>query len=135
MAAVVLATALAVMAGCTRNGESFRSYQLVNAERDAAGVAPLVLDQALIDKAQGWAETLAASGDLRHSSLTQGVPDGWRTLAENVGVASGPDEAHALLMASSGHRANIVDGRSNRVGVGAAWAGGRLYVVQVFGGY
>lgn len=135
MAAVVVALALVAVVGCTRNAESFRSYQLVNAERDAAGAGPLTLDQTLVDKAQAWAETLAASGALRHSSLTQGVPEGWRSLSENVGVASSPEEAHALLMASSSHRANILDGRSNRVGIGAAWAGGRLYVVQVFGAY
>lgn len=131
--ALVVVAALAT--GCTKNLEAFDSLQRVNAERTDHGLAPLALDDTLVAKAQAWAETLAAEGTVRHSTLTDGVPGGWTSLAENVGSATTVAEMHGLLMASPPHRANILEGRSNRVGTGVATAGGRIYVVQVFGGY
>ncbi len=131
--ALVVVAALAV--GCTKNLEAFDSLQRVNAERTAHGLAPLALDDTLVAKAQAWAETMAAGGTVRHSTLTDGVPAGWTSLAENVGSATTVAEMHSLLMASPPHRANILEGRSNRIGTGVATAGGRIYVVQVFAGY
>jgi uncharacterized protein YkwD len=37
-------------------------------------------------------------------------------------------------MASSAHRANILNPRFNRIGTGVAEVGGRYFVVQVFAG-
>ena len=134
--AVALAAALmALGAGCTKNAEAYASFQRINTERTNHGLGTLVLDDALVAKAQAWAETLAATGTVRHSVLTDGVPAGWRFVGENVGSAGSVDQMHDLYMASAPHRANILDARPNRVGTGAAMAGGRLYVVQVFAGY
>jgi uncharacterized protein YkwD len=136
---VLVATAalvgLSATSGCTKNGEAWRSFQLINQERAAAGVAPLDLDAALVEKAQAWAETMAAEGRWRHSNLLDGVTPGWRYVAENVGAAGNVDEVHFYLMRSPSHRANVLDRRSNRVGTGAAVADGRVFIVQVFAGY
>lgn len=52
--------------------------------------------------------------------------------AENVATAASPDEAHAALMHSPGHRANIMDPRYNAAGVGVVEVQGHLFVTQDF---
>ena len=131
LAAVVGIGLLVGLAGCT-NPQALESLQRVNDERAANGLPLLQQDDALAAKAQAWAEQLAATRSVRHSVLTNGLPPTWRFAAENVGSASSVAEMHSLLMGSPGHRANILDGRPNRVGTGAAFADGRVYVVQVF---
>ena len=133
LAAAVLVAAVA-LTGCNA-AQANESVQRINEARDAQGLPPLQVEDGLARKAQAWADRLAASGSLGHSSLTADVPGGWSYLAENVGSASSIAEMHALYMASPPHRANILDRRSNRVGVGVAEGGGRVYVVQEFGAY
>jgi len=131
MGLAVLVASLS-LAACTKNGEAFESFQRVNAERSGQGLPGLQLDDALVAKAQAWAETLAATGSVRHSGLTDGAPADWQFLAENVGSATSVAEMHGLFMGSPHHRDNILDGRPTRIGTGAAMAGGRVYVVQEF---
>jgi uncharacterized protein YkwD len=136
--AVALGAALVLAAfagGCTRNAEAFTSFQRINTQRVGQGLPALAIDDALVAKAQAWAETLAATGTVRHSVLADGVPAGWRFVGENVGSAGSVDQMHDLFMASAPHRANILDARPDRVGTGVAMAGGRVYVVQVFAAY
>ena len=121
------------MSGCTRNVEAFQSFQLLNAERAAHGVAPLALDDRLVAKAHEWAATMAASRDVRHSNLTAGVGSGWTALGENVACAGSVAKVHSLFMSSSVHRSLVLDPRMTKVGTGVAVVGGRVYVVQVFG--
>lgn len=52
--------------------------------------------------------------------------------AENVAEAESGEEAHMALMASPGHRANILDSRYNAAGVGVVARNGRLFVTQDF---
>ena len=133
LAVAALCAALVGMSGCTRNAEAFQSFQLLNSERGARGIAPLALDDRLIAKAHEWAATMAASGDVRHSSLTSGVGSGWTVLGENVGSAGSVAKVHSLFMNSSVHRSMLLDRRMTKVGTGVAVVGGRAYVVQVFG--
>lgn len=121
------------MSGCTRNAEAFHSFQLLNAERAAHGVAPLALDDRLIAKAHDWAAAMAAAGDVRHSNLTSGVGAGWTVLGENVGSAGNVAKVHSLFMNSTVHRSMVLDRRMTKVGTGVAVVSGRVYVVQVFG--
>ncbi len=134
---LVLAALLAVglLSGC--DGMSVNDMtQRVAGERAARGIPALQVDPGLSRKAQDWAEQLAATRSLRHSDLTVGVPDGWTSLAENVGSGTSTADMHARFMASTLHRANILEPRSNRVGIGVATGSdGRLYVVEEFGGY
>ena len=132
VAAVALVLAL-VASGCTKNAQAAESARLINNERARRGMRELALDINLVNKAQAWAEHMARSGKVSHSVLRQ-VNGRWSYLAENVGWARSPGEAHSLFMKSSAHRASILSGRYTKVGTGVAVRNGRHYVVQVFGG-
>lgn len=108
-----------------------RSLDLMNAERRAAGMHELVNDLDLNSRAQQWAEHLAVQGRLSHSNLT--VPPGATRVAENVAYSASIDISHRNLMNSPGHRANILDRRMTRVGIGVATSpDGRVWLVQLF---
>lgn len=133
--ALVLVAVLVVMgASCTKNVESLQSVQLANGERNARGIRGLVIDDTLVEKAQAWAEHMAAVGGISHSRLTDGAGSNWRILGENVGVAGSVAEVNRLFMNSAPHRANILNGAYNRIGTGVAVVGGRYFVAQVFAG-
>jgi len=76
----------------------------------------------LQEMAQGWAEHMAATGDLTHSPGT--VP-------EVVGYGEDWRAVFAAFMDSPRHRA-ILLGDWTRVGIGAERAGRRAFVVVVF---
>ncbi len=131
----VAVAALAVLgASCTKNAAAFESAQRVNGTRSERGLRGLAIDPVLVDKAQAWADQMAANGAISHSVLTDGAGSNWRVLGENVGWARSVGEMHSMFMNSSEHRANIVSGRYNRIGTGVAVVDGRYYVVQVFAG-
>lgn len=112
------------------------ALETINNTRAARGLSVLTPSPHAMDKAQAWAEHLAAEHNLKHSNVTDGMPDGWRRLGENVG--SGPDVGaiFAALLLSPSHRANLVDPRWNWAGTGVASASdGTVYVVQVFALY
>ncbi|CAN5603007.1 hypothetical protein BH10ACT3_BH10ACT3_16030 [soil metagenome] len=119
-------------AGCTKNAQAFQSAQQVNTARTDRGLPALTLNDTLVDKAQAWAETMAANGSASHSVLTQGVGPGWSRIGENVGWARSIDEMHQMFMNSPAHRAAILDGGYPQYGVGVAIVNGRYYVAQVF---
>lgn len=131
---VALALSLTLIAAaCTKNPESFESSQLANTERSNRGIAALSLDGALVEKAQAWANHMAATGQVSHSNLRDGAP-GFRYLGENVGWARSVGEMHSLFMASPSHRNTILSGQYTKFGTGVAIVNGRYYVVQVYGG-
>lgn len=134
MVTAALAAVAVLAAGCTKNGEAWDSAVLVNATRDGRGIHKVALDEVLVEKAQAWAEHMAATGSVRHSTLTQGVGDNWSVLGENVGWARSVDEMHRLFMDSASHRSTMLDRRYTRFGVGVAVANGRYYTAQVFAG-
>ncbi|GAB2685863.1 hypothetical protein GCM10027194_19460 [Thalassiella azotivora] len=105
---------------------------LVNQERAAAGVAPLARAADLDQVAQRWSERMAAENRLRHNPSLSSEVGGWRRIAENVGVGGSEAQVHGALMASAGHRANILDSRHSQVGIGVATGHGRVWVTQVF---
>ena len=114
---------------------------LVNAERAARGLAPMVWDQRLELAAQRHSDDQAAMRRMSHtgsdgSSLVDRlarVGFSWRSAAENV--ASGQTTAGSVMAAwmnSPGHRSNILS-TNTRIGVGfAVAADGRRYWTQVF---
>ena len=131
LAAPVLVVALAACEP-TPQQDAVRGH--INESRRAHGVHAVSDDVTVRLKAQAWAEHLAASGSLSHSDLRSGldaVP--WVGIAENVGSGSSIGQVHESFMASSRHRANILDRRWDRVGTGHAVGGNRqVYTVQVF---
>jgi uncharacterized protein YkwD len=98
-------------------------------------------DTQLAQLAQSHAEEIAASGTLWHSDLGGWLASpwmsGWHELGENVLVALPGTNAFAAedqWMASGPHRANILNGDFNRVGVGVKVDGsGRVWMVALFG--
>ncbi len=117
---------------------------LVNQQRQKAGLAGLKSDSELMRLAQLKAEDMAAKGYFSHTSPTYGSAfdmlkkEGYsyRTAGENI--AMGQKTAETVMngwMNSSGHRANILDSGYTKIGVGyAVNAKGTPYWVQIFAG-
>lgn len=121
-------------AGCTP--EQLELQQLVNSERVHAGLVPLLPSVHATAKAQAWAEELARSGTLRHSRLSDDMPEGYRKLGENVGRGPGIEAIHIAFMDSPGHRANVLDPEYRWMGAGyARTPDGVVYVAVVFARY
>jgi hypothetical protein len=104
----------------------------INALRAAVHVQPLLVDGELTGLAQAWANHMASTGVLSHSSLTAGITEPWGKLGENVGV--GPDNPTIwnAFLHSAEHYANLVDPAYNRVGVGVAFGGGSEWTCHKF---
>lgn len=138
--ATTLATAVLLpQAASAAGGPAGEVFALTNAERTKAGLRPLVSDPALDAAAAEWARHLAASCTFAHSTSswrsTRVSASGWVATGENI--AAGQANASAVVttwMGSSGHRANILDGRYTGLGVGYATGSCyRTYWVQIFG--
>jgi uncharacterized protein YkwD len=130
LAAAVLVAALALGA-CSP--EEDRATELVNAERSAVGLPTLPMNIDLYYKAQAWSSRLANEQRLYHSNLPDGIGYPWMRLGENVGYGYSIEQVHNAFMNSAGHRANILDGGFNRIGIGVTRDGsGRYWIVQEF---
>ena len=111
---------------------------LVNAERSANGLAPLTLELRLNDAAEDHSRWMLATGSFGHDGAGGSRPTdrmresgfdlsgSWGT-AENValrtvggapGLADDVAALHEGLMASPGHRGNILNGDYDVVGIG-----------------
>lgn len=141
-AVAVIATLLFVVptapdAGATpaTQAEITQSHQLLNQLRASRGLPALRYSGGLSAKAQAWADHMAATGRFEHSTLTEGVPAGWRALAENIAYAASVPAVHNAWHHSPGHLANMVNPTFDNVGIGLARIGSTLYAVHVFGDY
>ncbi len=108
---------------------------LANQARAAEGIAPLTVSGSLTSYAQAWAIHLAGTTSLSHSDIGS-LLGTWSTVGENV-AAGHPSAAamHAAWMASSGHRANILNPAFTHIGVAVVVdANGTPRGVEVFGG-
>jgi uncharacterized protein YkwD len=105
---------------------------LMNASRADAHVPLLHEDPALQARAQARAEMLCANRQFSHDGYEaayKGLGYGWK--GENLARGHrDPQSVHAQLMASSGHRANILRKEFDAVGIGAACD----ITVELFGG-
>jgi len=139
--ALALAAAACAPPASPGGGTTGDAAQAMNQDRAAAGVGPLAWDDQLSGLAQTHSREIAASGSLWHSDLGAFLRTpwmaGWRSLGENLLVASAGTSgwsAEDIWMASGPHRANILNGGFNRVGVGATVDGsGRVWMVALFG--
>lgn len=112
---------------------------LLNDERIAAGLSPLVPYDDLVDDAIVHTAAMMAHGDIYHSSDLTNFTTGWQSIGENVGYGPNVTKLHKAFMASPTHRANIM-GDYDRVGVASEVdPNGRIYVTVLFmktlGGY
>jgi uncharacterized protein YkwD len=115
-------------------------FELLNAARERGGLEKLEWNAKLATAARAHAEQMARHGELSHLlpgelPLQQRVGatgERFDAVAENVAVADNVDDAHFGLMASTGHRANILTTKYNAVGIAVVQAGKRIYVAQDF---
>ncbi len=113
----------------------------VNAFRAQHGLPTLAEDRRLARLALEVAQQMAARHYFGHtdpSGVTfqdrlraSGVP--FRVAAENMALNEDEPRAHAALLASPGHFANIVDPRQHRLGTAVVAAGdGQVFFVEEF---
>lgn len=98
-----------------------RILELVNRDRVAAGLAPLADRADVRAVAASWSASMAQAGALSHSddyfSKDSHTQLAAKALGENVARNGDVDDAHARLMASPGHYANIMNGSFTVVGI------------------
>ena len=111
-----------------------------NQDRAAAGVAPLVWDGCLAGVALNVAQTMANSETMAHGNgLNQDFACHPSATGENLAEYPGPSEnlawCNSQWMASSGHKANIMNAAFMHVAL--AWAVGAngegYYAVELSG--
>lgn len=116
-------------------------FVMVNAERRAAGLKPVVPDSALTEVARAHSHDMLARGYFSHHSpegkdLTDRLRQAqvsYLAAGENLALAPTLYTAHNGLMHSPGHRANILRGQFGRLGIGILDSGGHgLMVTQAF---
>lgn len=113
-------------------------YNLVNQQRAARNLPPLVTDPVLDNAAWQWANYLASTNQFFHSSAewrnSMIGHAGWIYSGENI--AAGYSSASSVMnawMGSDGHRENILN--PNYTGIGVAYVQGGSYGhywVQIF---
>ena len=143
---MMLAALLLHPAEDNRAGESraaTRIYAALNDERRIEGLPPLVLDSTLNDAALDHVVDMARNNYFEHVS-----PDGispWDRMrrfgcdysyaGENIALAGSAVQADRALYKSPPHRANILNGKFDRVGIAVMHAAdGRLLIVEDFAG-
>jgi uncharacterized protein YkwD len=115
-------------------------FDLVNHEREKAGVSKLQWNDGLAAAALAHSKLLNEHQDLSHQFA--GEPPvqqrlgatGVRFNSEGENVAEAPDvpTAHSALMHSPGHRANILNPDYNAIGIAIVQHGQQLFVTQDF---
>lgn len=132
---IVIGLAMAtLLTSCDVPESRASAIVFINHERGQRGLAAMAWADDLGQKAQGWADHLAAVNQLGHSVLTDGVSPGWTVLGENVGVGGDIAAVHQGFMNSPKHREAILNGQYRSVGIGVTQRGNELFVVEVFSG-
>lgn len=116
-----------------------RMVELVNVEREARGIPALTMSTRLSDIARVYSALMAETGDVRHDLSTPVeervlavAPDTCR-FGENIAKNTNLEYALGDLLASEGHRANLLDRRFTLLGVGIVRGeNGSLYITQNF---
>jgi len=113
---------------------------LINQARASEGLPPLAVDERLTQAARRHT-ALMVKHDTPSHQLGEEPPlqvrvadEGLRSdrQAENVGLEMDVPGAHAMLMNSPPHRANILSPVYNAVGIGVILNGDKLYVTEDF---
>lgn len=116
---------------------ALRLLDMVNSERATAGLAPLAARSDIEAVAQPHTDSMASTGTLAHndSYFTAANREHLKAshLGENVAVNSDLEDAHRRLMASEGHRANILSARFKFAGFSVVQdSEGRFWITQNF---
>ena len=122
-----------------------RMLELVNRDRAAHGLGPLILAEDVSAVARAHSKEMRETGRVGHvSPITGSAADRVRAASirtsmvlENIARAYGVAEAQTGLMNSPGHRANVLSTQATHIGIGIELGGevaGRreMFVTQVF---
>lgn len=104
---------------------------LINRERQKAGLSPLQADPQLTKVARLKSQDMIQNRYFSHQSPTYGSPFdmlrrfgiSYRTAGENIAGNRSVEAAHAALMNSPGHRANILNRSFTQIGIGIQTGG------------
>jgi uncharacterized protein YkwD len=109
---------------------------LTNAARSSVGVPKLWVSTPLSNYARQHSREMAARNTLYHQDLPKLLRGwNWRTLGENLGLGANVTVIHQAWMASSAHRANILNRSFDRMGVGVHIdSAGRRWATVIFYG-
>src|ERR1700727_1358625 len=142
-AIVAIVCLIFVIAAQAQTGPSQREQQLldlVNHEREKAGLQKLEWNDQLAKSALAHPRLLAQNRDLSHQfpgepPLQERVGSTslrFNSVGDNVAEAPAVDVAHRALMQSPGHRANILHKDYNAVGISIVERDRELFVTQDF---
>jgi uncharacterized protein YkwD len=111
-----------------------RIVVLVNAQRAAHGLRPLIVSPCATRYAAPWSTHMAATNTLVHQSLYPLLRCPSQGAGENIAYGNvTADQMMTMWMNSAGHRANILNPRFTRIGVGAVrTTSGRWWGTQDF---
>jgi uncharacterized protein YkwD len=116
-------------------------FNLTNASRASAGLAPLSWDTQLWCLASGWSKEMGDSNNMHHRDLAAVLRSpgygGYQTIGENV--LFGPsnmsgDAMHSAWMNSPSHRENILSGGFSSFAVATYTVNGQVWATENFGG-
>lgn len=120
-----------------------KMLDLVNAERQKAGVKPLKIDMRLVEISRKKSQDMIDKHYFGHTSPTYGTPFdalkangvSYRYAGENIAGAPDVKTAHEALMKSPGHRANILNPNYNYIGIGIVDGGpyGKMFTQTFIG--
>jgi uncharacterized protein YkwD len=150
--AVVLAL-LVTQAAPARAGRDPRAallmHQLVDEARAEHGLPPLEPAWDAAEVAHAWSQQMAETRDFEHNPDAAEQLCCWSTVAENIAWSDPPrlwrrgdpvarvtHELHEALLASPGHRANILDPELDQLGIGIhVDRDGSVWITQLFRRY
>jgi len=136
--AILISASLAVRG--QENGPAQTLFESANRERAVHRLAPLKWSAALADAARQHALRMAAQNTLSHRLPgEQGMAERasqagarFSSLAENVAEGPSAGGIHQQWMNSPPHRANLLDGQLDSVGIAVAERNGVLFAVEDF---
>ena len=113
---------------------AFEVLELVNDEREKEGVAPLSMDESLLDSAMARAAEIRVKFSHERPNGETCFSINNKMFGENIAYGqSSPSEVMKSWMNSKGHRENIMNSSYKSIGVGCLVCKKGIYWVQCFG--
>lgn len=126
------------VSGVARYDYAYKVLELVNEEREGEGLAPLAMDQDLLDAAMLRAAEIAVEFSHTRPDGTDCFTACDKMYGENIAYGTGrgygtPASVMKGWMDSTGHRMNILNDGYQTLGVGCIQTATAIYWVQCFG--
>ena len=128
------------------NAVETRAFELMNAQRLAAGLQSLQWDEQIVALARSHSESMASAKYFSHKDPSGGYVDSrasklgifnWMAIGENIAFMKGYEDPASMAvekwMQSTSHKKNILSSqwRDSAIGVAVA-SDGAIYFTQVF---